>query len=416
LKNIRILIVSNPLTAIFMNARLSEVESEGNDTETIIFYEERLLDSGYSENSTKREEENKQYALSLFKNKYKIFYPTEIYYRNSTFLNLLKNHKNIKQEQLDNQLKLKLFINESKLSSENIVEIWHGNTQWHKYLKLFFPSAATFKFDHGLTETLMYFEDSKKTLPHCIYSKLNLRKIFNYLGGLYFVTPPIDTKPNAHFTLNSREINAALGYEITKPISPNGVQSITSFSLKKNIDFGEGASLAIVLLDNIKPWAKLNSDHAEYFNDFESMLLSNCTNNLVEKGIKTIVFKPKHWQEEFAQDAIKSFDRLGKLFELKYFPDFFENLPLEYFLESLRPKIIIGNLSSGLYYAKHLLPKVETYTYDNWFVDYTMRKFGTTFPDFEIMRPILYGSQAKYFENINPVNISQCKESILNDE
>jgi len=49
-------------------------------------------------------------------------------------------------------------------------------------------------------------------------------------------------------------------------------------------------------------------------------------------------------------------------------------------------------------------------------VDYTMRKFGTTFPDFEIMRPILYGSQAKYFENINPVNISQCKESILNDE
>lgn len=388
-----------------MNSRLSEVESEHNDISTIIFYEKRRLDPGYCENPEQREAENKQYSLFLFKNKYLTYCPPEIYYRYSTFANLIKDCWKVKQEQLDNKLQITLFLESIQLLSVNVTEIWHGNTFWQKYLNLNYPSATTVRFDHGLSETLMYFSSNERTLANHVYSKLNLRKVLNYVVGLYFVTPPVDAMSDIHFTLNSMHINAALGCEKTKMLAPDRVGQSAIFSTKGKTELGSGSGMAIVLLDNVKPWAKSDSDHKEYFADFETMLLSRGASKLTELGIKTIVFKPKHWQEEYARDAINNFRRLSEKFELKYFPDYYDNLPLEYFLKFLNPRAVIGNLSSGLYYAKHLLPLVETYTYDDWFVDYTIVKFGATYPDFQRMRPILFGSQAKYFESLNPVSL-----------
>lgn len=39
MKKVRILIVNNPLTALFMNLRLSELESPNDLISTLIFYE-----------------------------------------------------------------------------------------------------------------------------------------------------------------------------------------------------------------------------------------------------------------------------------------------------------------------------------------------------------------------------------------
>jgi hypothetical protein len=388
-----------------MDARLSEVESDRNDISTIIFYEKRRLDPGYCDDPERCEKENEQYSLYLFKGKYLTYCPPEIYYRYSTFLNLIKNHRVIKSEQLDNQYQIKSFLKSIRLPGVNVTEIWHGNTRWQKHLKLIYPLATTVRFDHGLSETLMYFSANERTLARYIYSKLKLRAILNYVAGLYFVTPPIESMSDIHFTLNSLHINAALGCEKTKMLAPDRVGPSLSFSTKGNVELSIGPGTAIILLDNIKPWTKLASDHKQYFADFETMLLSSVARKLKDLGIETIVFKPKHWQEEYARDAIKSFRRLNEVFELKYFPEYYDNLPLEYFLKLLNPGVVIGNLSSGLYYAKHLLPLVKTYTYDDWFVGYTLAKFGATYPDFQRMRPILFESQAKYFESLNPVSL-----------
>jgi hypothetical protein len=405
LKKVRILIINNPLTALFMDAQLSEVEKEQNDTSTIIFYEKRQLDLGYCANSEQCEEENRQYSLLLFKHKYPIYNPPEIYYRYSSFANLINDCWEIKQEQIDNKLRMTEFLRSIQLLGVNVAEIWHGNTFWQKYLSLDYPSATTVRFDHGLSETLMYFSSNERTLVNYIYSKLNLRKVLNYIMGLYFITPPVDAVSDIHFTLNSLNINAALGYEKTKLLAPERVGNSITFSIKGETELSHGSTMAVILLDNIKPWAKSPLEHKEYFAAFETMLLTQVASKFKTLGITTLVFKPKHWHEEYAREEINDFSRLSELFELKYFPDYYDNLPLEYFLRLLNPRVIVGNLSSGLYYAKHLLPLVETYTYDGWFIDYTIIKFGATYPDFHRMRPILFGSQVKYFESLNPVSL-----------
>jgi hypothetical protein len=409
-KKVRILILNNPLTALFMDAWLNESEDKGADTTTIIFYEERILPSGYCENPDERIEENKNQTIFQFKSKYSVLFPPAIYKDYYTFLALLKNHKKIKKDQVQKIKQLKSFLDANNLMDANVTEIWHGNDSWHIYLKLLFPSATTIKFDHGLTETLMYFVDNHKSLYHHIYVRLGFRSIRRYIEKLYFVVSNVGKSPDNHMTLNAVQINSALGFEKTKKISVDRINSRTSVLIKGNIDLDAQSSLAIVLLENIKPWAKSDSDHKEYFNNFETMLMSCGGNKLKENGIKTIIFKPKHMHEEYARDAVNNFKRLGEMFELKYFPDLYDNLPLEYFLSSLSPNVIIGNLSSGLYYARHLLPRVQTYTYDGWFVDYTMKNFGVTYPDFQIMRPILYGSHAKYFESLNPIDLWQINE------
>jgi hypothetical protein len=409
-KRIRILILNNPITALFMDAWLNEIESKDADTTTIIFYEERVLPSGYCENPEERNEEHKKYTIILFHKKYSIFFPPAICKDYNTFLSLLKNHKKIKKDQVQKFKQLKSFLDASNLTDANVTEIWYGNDSWHIYLKLLFPSAATIKFDHGLTETLMYFLDNQKSLYHRIYVRLGFRGIRRDIEKLYFVVPSSEEPPDNHLTLNAKQINSVLGFDKTKMISPDRVNSRASFPIKYHFDLDAESSLAIVLLENIKPWARSDSDHEEYFNDFETMLISCGGDKFKENGIKTIIFKPKHMHEEYARDAVNNFRRLGEMFELKYFPDLYENLPLEYFLSSLCPKVIIGNLSSGLYYARHLLPRAQTYTYDVWFVDYTMKKFGVTYPDFQIMRPILYGSHAKYFESLNPIDLWQISE------
>lgn len=388
-----------------MNARLTEVDSKHGDISTIIFYEKRRLDPGYCENPERCEEENKEYSLCLFKNNYVTYFPPEIYYRYSTFLNMIKDRREIKLEQIKNKLQIKLFLESIWLFGADVTEIWHGNTFWQKYLKLIYPTSTTVRFDHGLSETLMYFPGKERTLASYIYSRLNLRKIINYVVGRYFVLPPIDVMSDVHFTLNSKHINAALGCEKTKMLSPDLVAQSAIFPTKGKAELSTGPGMAIVLLDNVKPWARSVSDHEAYFTDFETMLLSRGASKLKELGINTLVFKPKHWQEEHARDGINNFGRLSGVFELKYFPDYYDNLPLEYFLKLFNPGAVIGNLSSGLYYAKRLLPKVETYTYDDWFVDYTIAKFGATYPDFKRMRPILFGDQVKYFESLNPVTL-----------
>lgn len=405
MKNIRILIINNPLTALFMDAWLNEIKANDTDITTVIFYEERILSPNYCENQKERIEESKKYTIFLFQKKYRIFLPPVTSRDNYIFLSLLKNHKRMKRDQVQKIKQLKSFLEANNLLDANVTEIWYGNDSWHVYMKLLFPSAATFKFDHGLTETLTYFLENQRSLYHNIYVRLGLRRIRRYIEKLYLVVSGAGELSDNHLTLNARQINSALGFEKTKMIPPDRVNSIASVSIKGNFDLDGESSLAIVLLENVKMWAKSDSDHEEYFYNFETMLISCGGNKLKENGIKTIIFKPKHMNEEYARDAVNNFKRLGEMFALKYFPDIYDNFPLEYFLMLLSPKVIIGNLSSGLYYAKHLLPQVKTYTYDGWFVDYTMKKFQTTYQELKMMRLILYGSHAKYFESLNPIDL-----------
>jgi hypothetical protein len=405
MKKVRVLIINNPLTALFMNLRLREVESPNDGISTLIFYEQRRVPAGYSENSLQHEYDNKKFCTCLFEDKYLIYRLPEIFYRYLSFIEFLIGCFEIKQEQIDNKYNLTKFLKANQLDDLNILEIWHGNTIWQKYLSLNHPSSKKIKFDHGLSETLGYFSYGRRALIGYLYLKFYLRRVINFILGLYFIIPPIDAESDEHFTLNSAHINAALKRQETKMlvIDSEAIGNLSILKPAKKID--QSATTAIILLDNIKPWAKSVLDHQEYFSNFEAMLTLKVAPKLRSIGVDTLLLKPKHWQEEYAREAIQNFKLLSKSFNLKYFPDYYNNMPLEYFLMQLQPKVIFGNLSSGLYYAKHFMPEVETYTYDQWFVEYTMMKFGETYPDFQRMRPILFESQLEHFKLLNPISL-----------
>lgn len=363
------------------------------------------MPAGYSENLVQREDENKKYSICLFEGKYLIYSPPEILYRHSPFLEYLMDFQAIKKEQVDNKWNLNKFLDDNQLRELDVLEIWYGNTNWHKYLSLEHPFAKKIKFDHGLSEALAYFSSEERVLSDYLYSKLCLRQVANFVFGLFFIVPPIDVEADAHFTLNSAHINEALGKQKTKMlgIDPKVMGSHSILKPHKKIDCN--TSVAIILLDNIKPWAKSEFDHHEYFSKFEAMLSLQMLPKLKAIGVDTLLFKPKHWQEEYAEEAIGNMKLLSASFNLKYFPSYYNNLPLEYYLMELKPKVIIGNLSSGLYYAKYFLPEVATWTYDEWFVEYTKLKFGETYPDFQRIRPILFGSQLEHFKSLNPISL-----------
>lgn len=382
-----------------MNLRLIEIKKKPDNFLTIIFYEKKIQEPTYGKNLDKSEKENKFFSLLYFKKKYLIYSPPAIFYRYAGFIGMVKRPIRIKKEQIKNQLNINKFIKLNKIDNLHVKEIWFGNSFWQKYLIKNYPSSSLVRFDHGLTETLMYFINEKTFLN---FFKKYLKMTLNYFYSLFFIVPPIEKESDVHFTVNAKHINSALDHQTVKmlscsPIKKNFLPHCDNFKKIKN-----KPHLAIILLENIKPWAKSKLDHEEYFFNFETMLINRSVTKLKKLGIKTLVFKSKHWHEEYSEEAIKSFDRLNNFFELKYFSDYYDNYPLEYFLKTLNPKVIIGNLSSGLYFAKHIIPNVKTYTYHDWFIDYTTKKFGATYPDFRYLNEILFEREVKHFQSLNP--------------
>ena len=376
-----------------------ELRNNSDNFKTIIFYERRIQDPSYAKNLQKCEKENKFFSLYFFKNIYLIYSLPGIFYRYVGFIDMLKRPLKIKKEQIENQSNINKFLKLNKINNLLVREIWIGNSFWQKYLIKNYSSSILVKFDHGLTETLMYFID-KKTFFN--FFKNRLKMTLNYIFSLFFVVPPIEKEIDIHFTVNAKYINSALDCQKVKMLSCNVIKNFFFRHNNNSIKIKNKPHLAIILLDNIKPFAKSKLDHEEYFFNFVTMLINRSVTKLKKLGIKTLIFKSKHWHEEYCKEAIRNFDRLNNFFELKYFSNYYDNYPLEYFLQTLNPKVIIGNLSSALYFAKHIIPNVKTYTYHDWFIDYTTEKFDSSYPDFKYLNEILFQREVKRFQSINP--------------
>ena len=55
-----------------------------------------------------------------------------------------------------------------------------------------------------------------------------------------------------------------------------------------------------------------------------------------------------------------------------------------------------------IYYTKLLNSKIETYTYDDWFNEYTYKNFGEVYPDFDIIRTSFFQKYNYLYHDINP--------------
>jgi len=135
------------------------------------------------------------------------------------------------------------------------------------------------------------------------------------------------------------------------------------------------------------------------------MLISN---ELIFKkhNVDCIVFKAKHWHHEFSKELINMFEKLKTKYRLEFFSDNNLNTSIEYYLKSSNIKLVMGNLSSALFFAKKINPSIATYSFDEWFVNYTMKKFNNTWEDIPQMRLWYYDLYEPFFQEINPLSLS----------
>jgi hypothetical protein len=398
---VRLLLVNNPITGLFMSARLDELSKKEDRNTSIYLHESRLYPLEYSSDINKKEAEQLKYITSIFGcneflNPRPIFYP--FYSKKDYLLDLIE----IFIEQLNNLKYIEDFLKENDLFDREVNEIWYGNCIWQNYLHKIFPKARLIKFDHGLTETLNYFSVVKNKSNYFAQRVNNFGKV-----ALNAILPVgiCSVICEEHITLHAREINKAMGVEVAKLLSNESVLKVARESiLEINCDDSK-TPLAIVLLENIKPWTNDEDVQFQYFSDFEIMLCETLLPILLSRNIKKVYFKAKLWHEEFSREAVGKFSRLSKHVECCFFTDDFGNFPLECYLATLNVKVLVGDLSSGLYYAKQLIHQIETFTFDLWFVQYTKERFGVTFPDLPLMRKILIEENSNSFSGLNPINL-----------
>lgn len=382
----RLLIVNNPVTALFMAMELDSIKGRDNLI-NIILYESRILPDDYCSNPIEFESEARKFCLEPFQTENIIDLPG-IYYHYFGFWDYVSKWPRIFIEQRENLKKLSRCL--SSLSwCNNVAEIWHGNTMWQFYLRKYNRNSKLILFDHGLTETNRYLSQDK--------SFMRLRSLLKRIINFIYPVDPYRT-PDAHFSLNADVINRVLNTDAANKI----VLAEEHHRFFRRLRLGK---YALILLDNIKPWSSQRSDHAEYFRAFEKYLVEHFVAILLEHGVESIILKSKHWHHEYASEAVKNFSWLRQYFKVFYFSDLHPNISAEYFMLDPSMCILAGNLSSSLFFAKSINPEIQTFTYDAWFTNYTLDKFGATYDEIPAMRKFYFKDYLWAFAEYNPKDI-----------
>lgn len=404
------IITNNPLSSLFMAAKLKFISKYEYYDEVFVFYEPREYPNNYSGDIEKNESHHCSFTLKVFPKNVHIYILPKIYYnfysKKDVFLRFLQ----IRRDQEKSKLKLKDFLFKHQLNKRQNLDIWFCNTRWTDYFRIFFPTARFIKFDHGISDVFSYIEKSNasvlKTSP--VDTFWSLVKFLYLLIQRYLYSIPIvfTERFDDHFSVNADFILELNPQAKIKKITRQEFFDLNlSFLQYKVAERFSSSKSALILLDNINPWVNSEVDLVKYFKIFEKFLIEKLSALLKDHGITHLFFKPKHWMDDGARSGVQNFHLLKDDFEVIYFPDHFDNFPAEYFLKILNPCALIGNLSSSLFFSKVLMPQIHTYTYDRWFVHYTLTNFGQTFPDLKIIRNISDEIDKTVLKDLLPVDL-----------
>ena len=151
-------------------------------------------------------------------------------------------------------------------------------------------------------------------------------------------------------------------------------------------------------------WTHEKTYQEEHF-EFHKNVLSRLIAQLKQSDpeINTIIVKAQHGDEYFIK--LKSeFSRHFKQYNLFAFDDICTaNYPIECYLNIIRPKAILANLSSGLFYAKALMPDIKTYTFHPLMIDRLYKFFGKIYPDYPWILDIFYNKYKASFKGLLPI-------------
>ena len=287
---------------------------------------------------------------------------------------------------------IKATLDSAGIPLNGVKEIWYGNAAIRHHLFDLCPEALGVCFEHGLGEVyqaVMHGKDNNVRrdghLGHLpIFIKRPLRKAYafvleNLQKQLIFFSENI-VKTDVTVSILGDEIKKSNPGFSAQTISTSIISDLAHSVIKNDPSYStlrqlEGNS-AVVLLENINWFGKTQADYTAYFDSFEKFLSEECDEMLRDNDIKNIIFKSKFFLEGFTADGFRQFQRLSQKFQLIFLSFYSErNYPIEYYLPIIRPKLILGCYSSGLYYAKKITPSITTFSFDKWYLDYCLNHF-----------------------------------------
>jgi len=305
-----------------------------------------------------------------------------------------------RKRKMDYLATVKNFFSENNLDYFQIKEIYHGPRVFHQYIKYLNPKVNLISFEHGLGDIRCHLE-----APLRWERMKNLLKVI--VGRLFFVFYLYDDNDNLRVSLMASRIRKIHRRLPIKQLDPAYIKKVTKIivgeDLNRSFSIEQCGSVAIVLLSPINRLTDKKDDHKKVYRDFFKYILGTFEKNL--SGIDTLIFKAKYF-DFYSSDVKAEAREIIRNYRVVFFDEISKtNYSVEYYLDFIQPKMIIGESSTGLFYAKELMPEVKTYTYHNSMMVYLAKTIGIVNTEFLWIPKIFYEKYRSIFEDILPIEI-----------
>jgi hypothetical protein len=362
-----IIILNNNLTALIMLSYYFQNKNKYKNIKIILIIDE-----------TYKKSEFRRYDNKIIVNILKIIDPKLMQYESIKISNgsnfklknalyFIKNFKNIRNENL------KIIKKISEISRLNIMEIWTGNSE---IINFFFIKKKILKFEHGLSELSKYLNEEKKKFNIFIIIKRRFEDL---------ISQKIFFKKNLFFELKMASIFKSLTKKKIKNIieikKKNFLKAIRYFNSYYKIKFKKIKNNIIINY----PFPDSSNKHLiKIFNNEFSLFVKNILKISKIDEKYTIILKRKSYQ---SKNNVLNLIKIMKNNDFKnkiiFFEDiYYENLIIDFFLEIIKPKIIITNLNSSVIVFKSLFPNKQFFITD-FFVTKFFEKNKSYFSNFK---------------------------------
>jgi len=392
-QRIRILLVDNPITSLFMAAWYRQRDYHKDlSCRTVAVYaaidydddtEEKKIIYKKASSGILEDIVNEWYVCMPAK--YESFYSTSF-----------RKPVEIIRKRLDRKADIKRIVellNDHGIDADEVSEVWSANCVFLPHFRFICKKASIISFEHGLSDlknAVVYNQSAERNdmgtnrLSNLAFSNLHrakraIKRKLDRLLIFYTMEVTIDK----HISMFSKELAITNPHLNVESIESDAVSNLSLSIMRQDPGYSFFTKLdgnsAIILLTPIEPFTSERHEQFRFFKSFEEYLIRHWSDFLIKNEIRNIIFKSRFVLEVCTKEAVENFSSLNKLFNVVLLSDISPyNYNVEYYISTIRPKIIMGAYSSGLLYSKKIDPGLLTLSYDDWFIDYCENRFGWT--------------------------------------
>jgi len=295
---------------------------------------------------------------------------------------------------------VKNLLAENFIESSAIAAVYHSSRVFHQYLKYLNPNIKLTAFEHGLAEirNIILLAGLPQRSKHAL-------KMLT--GKLLFQFYAYAQNDDARVSLLAEPIRRINRIFTLEPLKSELVADVANVFLGQDI-FADRLTVApgttaVVMLPSIIRYTQKQSEHWKFYKSFADYFLPKLKSHA--PATRRIIFKPRGFDPNFAGVKAHFCERFFE-YQVEFFDDFSRtNGPVEYYLGHLKPDSLWGNTSSALFYAKAIDPRIKTFSYHAFVMDYLKKQFNDIFPDYHWILEIFYKKYRVVFAEFLPVEI-----------